>query len=151
MNNLKKGLRRRFRSEPPPPEALAGPERAVLNWPVYQEAQTVFIYRSMTGEASTDALIEDALRSGKRLIVPDQSAGAALPPPGGIDLAVVPGMAFDEKGYRLGRGGGFYDRFLAGFSGVSVGLASRLLESVPVEPHDQKVDYVAFGETLRKT
>jgi 5-formyltetrahydrofolate cyclo-ligase len=141
-------LRRRFRKEPPSPEALSEPERAVLDWPPYREANTVFIYRSMPGEASTAVLLEDALRSGKQVIIPDQSANAAIPSPDGIDLAVVPGMAFDERGYRLGRGGGFYDRFLAGFTGVSVGLASRLLETVPVEAHDRNVNHVAFGNTI---
>jgi 5-formyltetrahydrofolate cyclo-ligase len=144
-------LRRRFRKEPPPSNALSEPELAVLSWPVYREAQTIFIYRSMPNEASTVLLIEDAERSGKRLIIPEQSAGAPIPSPAGIDLAIVPGMAFDTQGYRLGRGGGFYDRFLTGFSGVSVGLASRLLEAVPTEAHDMRVDYIAFGHTISCT
>jgi len=104
----------------------------------------------MPGEASTVLLIEDAIRSGKRLIIPDQSADAAIPSPDGINLAVVPGMAFDARGYRLGRGGGYYDRFLSGFAGVSVGLASRLLDAVPAEDHDMRVQYVAFGNKITR-
>jgi 5-formyltetrahydrofolate cyclo-ligase len=147
----KADLRRRFRNEPPPPDALAEPELAVLGWPVYREARTVFVYRNLTNEASTAVLIENALASGKRLIIPDQSADAPLPSPEGIDLAVVPGMAFDARGYRLGRGGGYYDRFLAEFAGVSVGLASRLLDAVPIEAHDRKVGYVAHQDRIIPT
>lgn len=63
-------------------------------------------------------------------------------------LALVPGLAFDTSGYRLGYGGGFYDTFLAGFNGVSVGLCRELLlrESLQnegvVESHDLPVQLV---------
>lgn len=68
-----------------------------------------------------------------------------LPP---TALALVPALAFDERGYRLGYGGGFYDAFLARFPGVSVGLARRatLVPSLGtfdvLEPHDRAVDLV---------
>lgn len=68
-----------------------------------------------------------------------------LPP---TALALVPALAFDERGYRLGYGGGFYDAFLARFPGVSVGLARRaaLVSSLGalgvLEPHDRAVDLV---------
>lgn len=68
-----------------------------------------------------------------------------LPP---TALALVPALAFDERGYRLGYGGGFYDAFLARFPGVSVGLARRatLVPSMgafdALEPHDRAVDLV---------
>ncbi|WP_172633531.1 5-formyltetrahydrofolate cyclo-ligase [Coriobacterium glomerans] len=64
-------------------------------------------------------------------------------------LAIVPGLAFDPHGNRLGYGGGCYDRFLASFDGVSVGLAreTQLLASLAemgvVETHDVPVEYVA--------
>jgi 5-formyltetrahydrofolate cyclo-ligase len=60
-------------------------------------------------------------------------------------LCIVPGIAFDKDGYRLGYGGGYYDRFLENFKGVSVGLVtSRLLCSTPLprDGHDMAVDYV---------
>lgn len=68
-----------------------------------------------------------------------------LPP---TALALVPALAFDEQGYRLGYGGGFYDVFLARFPGVSMGLARRAtivpsLGALSVlEPHDRAVDLV---------
>ncbi|MBI5419849.1 MAG: 5-formyltetrahydrofolate cyclo-ligase [Deltaproteobacteria bacterium] len=64
----------------------------------------------------------------------------------GFDLVVVPGMAFDARGRRLGRGSGYYDRFLVGLDGtvVTVGLAfsRQLLQEVPVDHWDVPVDVV---------
>lgn len=61
-----------------------------------------------------------------------------------FDLVLVPGMAFDMHGHRLGRGRGFYDRILAGASGVKCGVAYdfQLLEEILTEPHDAKVNFV---------
>jgi 5-formyltetrahydrofolate cyclo-ligase len=66
--------------------------------------------------------------------------------PAGIEAAVVPGVVFDRSGGRLGYGGGYYDRFLhrAAPAAVRIGLAfeDQLVEKVPVQPHDQTMDYV---------
>jgi 5-formyltetrahydrofolate cyclo-ligase len=61
-----------------------------------------------------------------------------------FDLVLVPGVAFDLHGNRLGRGRGFYDRILAGASGVKCGVAHdfQLLEGIPAEPHDVKVNFI---------
>ena len=61
-----------------------------------------------------------------------------------FDLVLVPGVAFDLSGNRLGRGKGFYDRLLAKISGVKCGVGSdfQLLEKIPAEPHDAKVDFI---------
>jgi len=61
-----------------------------------------------------------------------------------FDLVLAPGMAFDLSGNRLGRGRGFYDRILAAASGVKCGVAYdfQLLEHIPTEPHDAKVDFI---------
>lgn len=61
-----------------------------------------------------------------------------------FDLVLVPGLAFDLSGNRLGRGKGFYDRILAAASGVKCGVAYdfQLLESLPTEPHDAKVNFI---------
>jgi len=62
------------------------------------------------------------------------------------DLVLVPGMAFDLTGARLGRGGGYYDRWLASVSPQCVSLAiafdCQVIAAVPVEQHDQRVDYI---------
>jgi 5-formyltetrahydrofolate cyclo-ligase len=61
-----------------------------------------------------------------------------------FDLVLVPGMAFDLNGNRLGRGQGFYDRLLGKVSGVKcgVGYDFQLLEKIPMEPHDARLDFV---------
>jgi 5-formyltetrahydrofolate cyclo-ligase len=61
-----------------------------------------------------------------------------------FDLVLVPGVAFDLSGNRLGRGQGFYDRILAEASGIKCGVAYdfQLLEKIPTEPHDAQVDFM---------
>lgn len=68
-----------------------------------------------------------------------------------IDLALVPALCYDRRGYRLGFGGGYYDRWLAGFSGARVGLCRELVlqNVVPTEEHDSKVELLLTeAETL---
>lgn len=67
-----------------------------------------------------------------------------------IDLMVVPGVAFTLSGARLGRGKGYYDRYLSreGFRAYTVGVCyeCQLREALPVEPHDCRMDIVVAGE-----
>lgn len=72
-----------------------------------------------------------------------------------IDFVVAPGIAFDQRGIRLGQGGGYYDRFLARLRRRSdhapvAGAAFQLqiIESVPTEPHDAKVDMIVTEEGI---
>lgn len=76
--------------------------------------------------------------------VPEPLAMCAAVPLDRFDLVLVPGMAFDAAGRRLGRGKGFYDRILAQASGIKCGVAYdlQLLESIPTEAHDAKVDFI---------
>ena len=68
-----------------------------------------------------------------------------------IDLAIVPGLAFDNSGLRLGYGGGYYDRFLTGFKGCSIGLAypECMTENLPETEYDCRVDGVICPEEMR--
>ncbi len=61
-----------------------------------------------------------------------------------LDLILVPGLAFTSEGGRLGRGGGFYDRLLAATGAIRVGIAldEQIVPAVPLESHDQMLDYV---------
>lgn len=61
-----------------------------------------------------------------------------------IDLIVVPGVAFDTEGNRLGRGGGYYDRFLDGFCGVTTAVAFdfQIFPTIPHDVHDRSVNYI---------
>jgi 5-formyltetrahydrofolate cyclo-ligase len=61
-----------------------------------------------------------------------------------IDLILVPGIAFDLHGRRLGQGKGFYDRLLTGIRGVKCGIAfdEQIVEKIPIEPHDVRMDFI---------
>lgn len=87
----------------------------------------------------------ESLKPGRYGIL-EPAPGSGRPgDPGDLDLAVVPGMAFDREGGRLGRGKGYFDRFLqeAGRA-YKIGLAFKfqLVEKVPCEAHDVRVDEV---------
>jgi 5-formyltetrahydrofolate cyclo-ligase len=148
--------------------ALAG---HLLTLPELRHAATVAAYVSVGNEPGTGPLLDALQTSGRRVLLPrlrpdddlDWStydgpralarAGRGLlepagPPLGleavaGADVVLVPGLAVDEHGYRLGRGGGSYDRALAR---VPVGTFTCVLlydvevgVTVPVEPHDRPV------------
>ena len=67
-----------------------------------------------------------------------------LLPPQELALVLVPALCYDRQGFRLGFGGGYYDRWLEGYSGVRIGLCRErvLQDRLPTEPHDQRVDWV---------
>lgn len=74
--------------------------------------------------------------------------------PEDIDLAIIPGVAFTLEGYRLGRGKGFYDRYLSrsGFRAETIGVCfdHQLLDALPVEPHDKHVKKVVTASIIEQ-
>ena len=65
-----------------------------------------------------------------------------------IDLVLVPGLCYDRRGFRLGMGGGYYDRWLEHYRGLTVGLcrSALLCDRLPTEPHDRPVQLVITPE-----
>ena len=137
----------------------------------YRNANIVMLYHPLWDEVDVRPLFERALANGKRVILPtvkgddiipveittetqwvvgdfDILEPVAEPYNGTIDLVVVPGVAFDNNKNRLGRGKGYYDRFLSSFEGDSVGLCfSRLLcDALPTDAHDCAVGAVFCEE-----
>lgn len=119
----------------------------------------VLIYVSVRGELGTRLLIHALDEVAvPRIVGPDLEArrltglvpgGFGVPTSDGPKVVpgavVVPGLAFDERGGRLGYGGGFYDRFLAAHPHVvtvGVGYDFQVVEEVPLEPHDVRLDRV---------
>lgn len=148
-----------------------------LSLPQVEAADTLLLYHGMGAEPDTARLFPALWARGKRLCLPRCLPGhgmearlirpdSALVPhrlgmlePGedcppvdraDIGLVLVPGLAFDLSGGRLGQGGGFYDRWLAGFSGFTAALcrAPLLLERLPAEGHDLPVALVLIEEGL---
>jgi len=92
-----------------------------------------------------------ALRSGPLGIL--DAPDARIVPPGEIDVVLLPCQAVDRRGNRLGKGGGFYDRFLVQpdlrAARIAVGFREQVLDDVPVAGHDQPIDMVVTdGEVL---
>ena len=80
-------------------------------------------------------------------ILEPRSELAGLRPPYDGDrrmMWLIPGLGFDMKGHRLGRGGGYYDRLLCGATGMKTGIGydCQIFDTIPCEPHDIGVDYV---------
>lgn len=137
--------------------------------PAFRRAQTVLLYHSLQDEVQTHAFIEKWSRR-KNIILPvvagdvlelraytgpdDLSIGSyGIAEPTGelftdyasIDLAVIPGVAFDSKKHRLGRGKGYYDKLLPLLpSALKAGLCFpfQLVEEVPAEPFDICMDII---------
>lgn len=171
--NLRRMLTRRRRDRSPA-ERDGAAQAIVLHataLPALARAQRVAAYLSLPSEPGTGPLLELLTGWGVEVLVPlarpDRSMDWAayekgaltvgdlgVPEPTGprlgpdslatCDLALVPGLAVDHAGHRLGRGAGYYDRALAGFAGLvcAVVFDDELLEHVPHEPHDRPVDLV---------
>ena len=155
---------------------------ALLELKEFRSARAIMIYLAIPGELDADEVAVAAWRDGKTVLVPKVrpeqrdmiaarirslatglvagSYGIREPaedevwPLEAIDLIVVPALAFDRSGVRLGRGGGFYDRFLAHpqVEAVKCGLAfdEQLVEALPADAHDWPVDMlVTDKEVLR--
>jgi len=68
------------------------------------------------------------------------------------DVLLIPGRAFKVEGDRLGRGKGFFDKYLADFKGTKIGICFdfQIFENIPLEPHDQPMDYVVTEKRILK-
>ncbi len=108
-----------------------------------RQARTVMVFESIAGEPVTAPFIDWCRAEGKTVVLPEDEPA---PDPRVVDVVVVPGLAFTASGERLGQGGGWYDRFLPrvrpGCVTIGVGFEPQLVEAVPVEPHDVRLDVV---------
>jgi 5-formyltetrahydrofolate cyclo-ligase len=148
-------------------------QATVLELPQYLAACSVAIYSAIRNEVATSRIMDDAFGRQKKVYCPKLSGADPLfvrvsseidlvsrpsgpaEPAGDVRLSesdredllvIVPGVVFDDRGHRLGRGGGWYDRALRWFDdrGVYIGLAYefQVVDRVPEESWDQKVHYV---------
>ena len=150
--------------------------------PEFNSARVIMLYLSMPLEVDTSNLALRAWQAGKAVVVPKVSwdqrrmlpveittlqtgitttgpgikepiAGKPIPTDY-IDLVVVPGLGFTPTGHRIGRGMGFYDRFLAqpDFSGLSCGLAfaEQLIDTLPILAHDMPLGMLVTDQSVRR-
>ena len=125
----------------------------------FQNASTVMMFLSLPHEIDTSEAILSAWQLGKSVAgisteasgLPNPTTGLPVPF-GDIDLVVTPALAFDRNGNRLGRGGGFYDKFFAhdrlkacrcGFA-----YAEQIVKTVPATDHDQTMDMVVTDDEI---
>jgi 5-formyltetrahydrofolate cyclo-ligase len=115
-----------------------------------QSAQVIMAFDSIDGEPMTAPFIARRRAVGQRVVLPED---VPPPDPSVIDVVVVPGTAFTERGDRLGQGGGWYDRFLlrvaASCVTIGVGFELQILDVVPTEPHDVRLDAVVTERCVR--
>jgi 5-formyltetrahydrofolate cyclo-ligase len=149
--------------------------------PEFAAARVVMLYLSTPQEVDTAALALRAWQAGKTVVVPKVSweqrrmlpteinslrdamttTGPVREPIAGrpmpvefIDLVIVPGLGFTVDGHRIGRGMGFYDRFLAqpDFLGLACGMAfeDQIVERLPMLDHDMPLSMLATDRGLRR-
>lgn len=150
-------------------------QKRLMVLPVYRESKALGLYASFNNEVSTALIFEEASKEGKKVLFPCIRAGnkdllfshvcrpeelelgpfGIMAPPygegsvdcmGEADLLLIPGVAYDQKGGRIGYGGGFYDRTLHKLTRLpfiaALAYDFQVLDEVPVLPHDIRVNAV---------
>ncbi len=148
-------------------------ENHLFSIPSFSGARTLMLYASIRDEVPTHALMARLLAAGRHVVLPvaqkedksitpaylssmdDLSSGLfGVPEPKGegrqdcepssIDVALIPALAFDLQGHRLGHGLGYYDRFLPKLSCPLIGLAydAQIAPRLPREAHDHPVNFI---------
>ncbi|MBN1571643.1 MAG: 5-formyltetrahydrofolate cyclo-ligase [Deltaproteobacteria bacterium] len=157
--------------------------RKLIETPFFEDAVYLGLYSPVRNEVKTDNIFDFAKGLGKRVGFPitSKSIGRLLffevealeelsvgtfginEPPSlkksfisldKIDLLIIPGVVFDERGHRVGYGGGYYDRLTGenDLRAVKAALAfdMQIVENLPAEPHDKKVDYIITESRMIK-
>jgi len=154
--------------------------RNLVSTTEFQNASTIMMFLSLPHEVDTSEAILHAWQLGKAVAVPKisweqrhmipvqinsletgfstASSGlknpiSGLPVPfGQIDLVVTPGLGFDKRGNRLGRGAAYYDRFFANdelkADRCGFGFAEQLIDSIPVAEHDEPMEFLVTDKEI---
>lgn len=148
-------------------------QRRLFSLKEFREAVMVLFYASFRSEVNTELMISDALDMGKTVLLPrvhmeekrltkheingneELSPGfMGIPEPVAgdecmvedIHMLVIPGVAFDPAGARIGYGGGYYDKLLPRVKGTrtiaALAYEAQIFDELPTEPHDVSVDYI---------
>ena len=169
---LRKAIREQKRAMTPEQIQTASAELACKFYAtdLYQNAKTIYGYLPYNQEVRTVPILEQALKDGKQVAVPKvyddtmrfillEDLSRVAPSDMGIPepvadepvaddptaLVLMPGLAFDEKGNRMGYGGGYYDKFLSAEPAhptVALCYDFQMVQSIPTEEYDVPVDLV---------
>lgn len=177
---LRRTIKQLLAEMTPQQAALASQEACenILDQREFSDARNVMIFLPIPGEIDARSIARAAWAAGKRVSVPKvfgpglmeaveifsletglETSKMGIPEPVSnktmprdqLDLIIVPGLAFDRKGHRLGRGGGFYDRFLgdprtAGALLCGLAFSKQVVDSIPIEAHDRTIQVLATDE-----
>ncbi len=150
-------------------------QQRIINWKHYEKAETLFLYRGLGREVSTDVIFTKALQDGKKVFFPKvhgrelcfyevTTMHEFLPGPYGIlepitkkkekkapDLIIMPCLAFDKERNRIGYGKGYYDRYLEKKEGLltaALAFSFQMREKIPAEEKDVALQYVVTDEWI---
>lgn len=153
--------------------------RLITQMPMFCDGNNIMLYLAMSDEVNIDQLIDYCFINGKKVAVPDIVDDYGIMKPvilnnwqelsigafgirsvnlnektymdtENIDVVIVPAVAYNNYGARLGMGRGFYDRFLSKTAAVKIGVAlsCQMISEIPSEKHDVVVDYVVTTEGI---
>lgn len=165
-----RAARRQRRDDPSVDRAgtAAAYRDSLLHWLAPRTPGTITAYESWATEPPTEALVTGLVDAGWRVLVPDTlpdlrlswhdvtvpSTDLGIDAVALADVLLIPGLAIDANGYRLGQGGGCYDRTLPlrrpGTPVVAMVFEPEIVAQVPREPHDLPVDAVLTPEAVRE-
>jgi 5-formyltetrahydrofolate cyclo-ligase len=154
--------------------------RRLMELKEFREPSTLMVFLSFGSEVQTDGIIRWGWENGKRIVVPrcrpegrrltpcllegfaeleaghygirEPKAGLVRPVPAGeIGVVLVPAVAFDRRGTRIGYGGGYYDRFLPEVpraARIGAAFSCQIVAGIPADPHDIPVDRIVTEEEI---
>lgn len=157
-------------------------ENSLFELANFLESSIALLYLAKEGEVTTNGILERCIELNKIIVLPafeiekhtmklmkvDHFDSDLVPgkrgilepdinrckivPIESIDIAIIPGLAFDEKGGRIGTGEGYYDRFIPKLSNttrkVALALDEQIIQQVPMESHDKHVDIIITDERI---
>lgn len=152
----------------------------VVNWDKFINASTVMVYSNYKNEVATSGIIDECLKKNKKVVLPKvikesrdiipcivggfhelipgvygilEPDGSNIIEKNNIDLIIVPGVAFDMNGNRIGHGAGYYDKFLNNYNGIKAGICYnfQIVENASPDEFDVRMDYLITERGITKT